>query len=454
MAKKILIIDDDNFMCEVLKKHLQNNDYQVETAFSAKSAFDLLKSMSFDMVLCDFRLPDSSGLEVMQKLEALNWNIPVVIMTAYADVRMAVRLMKMGAADYITKPIQHEELIGIIKNILQTNRSAEVKNTTSVGKVDFVVGENERMQSIIDLAKRVAPTNMSVIIEGETGTGKEYIARYIHENSLRKDKPFVAIDCGAIPKELANSELFGHVKGSFTGAISDKDGVFQKADGGTLFLDEIGNLSYEIQLKFLRAIQERMVARIGDDRAKKVDIRVIAATNENLQGEVRENSFREDLYHRLNEFKIALPPLRERGRDILIFVNHFIRIANNDLKKNIQGITPEVENIILNYPWHGNLRELKNVIKRSVLMANGSMIEKYCLPYEIIYPEEEAMESFVTVAESANNSLLKNAAFEIERQLIVKTIQEAGYNKSKAAKILNIDRKTLYNKIKLYGINL
>jgi len=450
----ILVIDDDNFICEILSRYLRNNNYQAETAVSVKGAFELFKNHEFDMVLCDFRLPDGSGLEILQKMRSMHLNMPVIIMTAYADVRMAVKLIKMGAADYITKPIQQEELLVLIKNILSKSvDQAPVKNKTSFLDGDFIAGESEQIKHLISLALKVAPTNMSVIIEGETGTGKEYIARFIHENSPRKNKPFVAIDCGAIPKELANSELFGHVKGSFTGAIYDKEGVFQMADGGTLFLDEIGNLTYEIQLKLLRSIQERVVAKVGDSKSQSIDIRVLAASNEDLQHGVKENKFREDLYHRLNEFKLNLPPLRKRPVDILLFVEHFIKMSNSELNKQIKGLSPEVEKIFLNYPWHGNLRELKNIVKRSVLMSDGEWIEKNSLPHEVIYPEFE-LEDSPKPEEAKPFSLLKNASSDIERQLIVKTIQEVGFNKSKAAKVLNIDRKTLYNKMKLYNIEL
>ena len=450
----ILIIDDDNFICEILSRHLQNNNYQTQTAISQRSALESFKKGEFDLVLCDYRLPDGSGLEVLQKMRAMQQNMPVIIMTAYADVRMAVHLIKMGAADYITKPIQQEELLVLIKNLLSKKAEEPVSNKkSSFMNGEFVAGNSTQINSIIALAQRVAPTNMSVIIEGETGTGKEYIARYIHENSPRKNKPFMAIDCGAIPKELANSELFGHVKGSFTGALYDKEGVFQKADGGTLFLDEIGNLTYEIQLKLLRTIQERVVAKVGDSKTHKIDIRVIAASNDDLQNGVKENRFREDLYHRLNEFKLNLPPLRSRGDDILLFTGHFIQMANKELNKDVLGLSPDVEKIFLSYPWYGNLRELKNIVKRSVLMSEGSLIEKYCLPNEIVFPETDFTFDSSNI-NAQTNSILKNASSETEKQLIVKTIQEVGYNKSKAAKVLNIDRKTLYNKIKLYNIDL
>ena len=455
--EKILIIDDDTFICEILKKHLQNNKYDAEIAFNGRNALKLFKEYKFDLVLCDFRLPDTSGLELMQQLKAINQSVPVIIMTAYADVRMAVKLMKLGASDYITKPIQQEELLALIKKLLAKPKKPETKqrNKGIYSNGDFIIGDSAKIKYAINLARKVAPTDMSVIVSGETGIGKEYIARFIHEHSLRKDKPFLAIDCGAIPKELANSELFGHIKGSFTGAISDKVGVFQKAHGGTLFLDEIGNLSYDVQLKLLRAIQERVVSRLGDDKQKSIDIRIIAATNDDLNQEVKENNFREDLYHRLNEFKITLPPLRERPEDIKVFLSYFIESANQELNRNITGVTPEAESIILKYPWYGNLRELKNVIKRAVLMAEGESIDTECFPSEILYPEISETQTVTVAAPEVNtNSKLKHASSEIEKRLIIETIQEAGYNKSKAAKILNIDRKTLYNKIKLYDIKL
>ena len=287
--KKILLIDDDTFICEILKKYLEKNNYSVNVAFSGQSANELLKKQNFDLVLCDFRLPDTSGLELLKKIKIQKPNTPVVIITAYADVKVAVQLMKLGATDYITKPIQQDELIILVNKLFEEKAPSTVTEIPTHLNSDFIVGESSQIKQVIAQAKRVAPTNMSVIIEGETGTGKEYIARFIHQNSERKNKPFVAIDCGAIPKELANSELFGHVKGSFTGAINDKEGVFQRAHGGTLFLDEIGNLSYDIQLKLLRVVQERVVSKVGDKISQNIDIRIITATNENLHAELQEN---------------------------------------------------------------------------------------------------------------------------------------------------------------------
>jgi two-component system response regulator HydG len=309
---KILIIDDDTFICDILKKQLKGSKYEVETAFSGKSGMDAVRNGKFDLVLCDYRLPDTDGLELLQKIKAVSPSTVVIIITAYADVRQAVKLMKMGADDYVTKPMQHEEILSLIKSKLKKDQPSENKSSQIYSNGEFVMGESQAMRSVVNLSRRVAPTNMSVLIQGETGTGKEYVARFIHQHSKRYDQPFVAVDCGAIPRDLANSELFGHIKGSFTGAVRDKEGVFQQANGGTLFLDEIGNLSYDIQVRLLRVLQERQVSRVGENKARRVDVRIITASNDDLLEEVNQNNFREDLYHRVNEFKINLPPLRSR----------------------------------------------------------------------------------------------------------------------------------------------
>ncbi|MGQ8335998.1 sigma-54-dependent transcriptional regulator [Sunxiuqinia sp. A32] len=446
---KILIIDDDTFICEILKKQLISKGYEVETAFSGKTGMLAIRNTTFDLVLCDYRLPDTNGLELLQKIKAISTDTIVVIITAYADVRQAVKLMKMGAEDYITKPLQQEEIFSLIKNKLKTRDEFEQVNDQFYSNGEFVIGESSAMRSVVNLARRVAPTNMAVLIQGETGTGKEYVARFIHQHSKRHDKPFVAVDCGAIPKDLANSELFGHVKGSFTGAIQDKEGVFQQANGGTLFLDEIGNLSYEIQVRLLRVLQEKQVSRLGENKFKKVDVRVITASNDDLIEEVELDKFREDLYHRVNEFKISLPPIRERQEDIMLFANYFIRMANSELGQRVQKLNEETKEIFKQYQWHGNLRELKNVVKRAVLMSVGNEITRECLPVEII---QQASSLVGSNDFDIGNSKLKDASSEFEKQLIVRTIREAGFNKSKAARLLKIDRKTLYNKIKQYGI--
>lgn len=306
----------------------------------------------------------------------------------------------------------------------------------------------------MNLCQVVAPTGMSVLIEGETGSGKEFVARAIHQYSKRKDKPFIAVDCGAIPKDLASSELFGHIKGAFTSAINNKEGYFELANGGTLFLDEIGNLSYDTQVKLLRAIQERVITRVGDGKSINIDVRIIAATNEDLINNVEDKGFREDLYHRLNEFKIILPPLRERKDDILSFVNHFIHLSNNELDKNVKGYDKSIEPILLSYPWHGNLRELKNVIKRGILLTQSDMLTIDCLPEEIKSYNAHSAVNGHSQDEPFDAFGLKRASMEAEKEVILNALAQANFNKTKAAKILNIDRKTLYNKIKQYHIDL
>ncbi len=444
--RKILVIDDDTYICNLLENLLNNHGYKATIAYKGSSGLDLFKKEEFDLVLLDFRLPDTDGLKMLSEIKKINVKIPVIIITGYSDVRIAVKLMKAGASDYITKPIYHEEILQLIEKIL--NQKAEpVKKSES--KEQFITGDSRKMREIMKMTELVAPTKMTVLIEGETGSGKEYIARAIHRKSPRSNKAFIAVDCGAIPKDLANSELFGHVKGSFTGAINDKAGVFEQANGGTLFMDEIGNLTLDIQTKLLRALQERVISRVGDDRNIPVDVRIIVATNEDLKDSVKENDFREDLYHRVNEFKINLPPLRERREDILIFANFFMNQANEDLDKNVQTFNEEVTEMLQDYPWYGNLRELKNLIKRSVLLAKGSEITTRCFPEE--FHQEVAN---AKPLKKQDKSGLKSASIEAEKDIILKALEEANYNKSKAAKLLNIDRKTLYNKINQFKINL
>ena len=308
----------------------------------------------------------------------------------------------------------------------------------------IVLGESDVAVAVQQHISLVAPTDMSVIIEGESGTGKEQAARMIHDMSKRAGKPFVAIDCGAIAKDLASSELFGHMKGSFTGALLNKKGQFELADGGTLFLDEVGNLSYEVQVKLLRALQEREIQPVGSDKIVKVDVRVITATNDDLLSSVKKGDFREDLYHRINEFKIKLPALRQRGDDMILFVQHFINQSNRELGKNIDGLSSEVKLLFDKYEWPGNLRELKNVIKRAVLLSRGTLITKEAIPAEMVYEIENA--------HVINATDLKTIQSETEKELIIKTLEQTRYNKSKAAKLLNIDRDTLYYKMTKYQI--
>ncbi len=446
---KILIIDDDVFICNILEKYLKDNKYEVKSAYSAASAKNILKEEEFDVVLCDYRLPDSDGIKMLETIRRLDPGAKVVVITAYADVNIAVKLIKSGASDYVVKPIQQEEILHLVNDLISKPEAPQTKKVKDNG--DFFFGNSPEITKVLELARTVAPTDLSVIINGETGSGKEFLARYIHMNSRRNKQPFVALDCGAIPKTLANSELFGHIKGSFTGAVADKIGVFQEADGGTLFLDEIGNLEYEVQVKLLRTLQERKVTRVGDPKTTEVDVRIIAASNEDLKEQVAENNFREDLYHRLNEFMIALPPLRERQKDIIAYAEYFMEEANAQLDRNISNIDEGAREILLQYSWEGNLRELRNVIKRAVLMTPSNMITKESFPEEIrSFHLQQSLDTGIIDASSD----LRETSLEAEKELIIETLRSVDNNKSKAARILKIDRKTLYNKMKRLNISL
>jgi two-component system response regulator HydG len=456
----ILVIDDDKDICLTLSKFLIKNGYQVEIAGSGEEGLQILRNHNIDLILCDYRLPDYTGLEVLQKIKILSPKSAVIIITGYSDVRTAVETFRYGASDYVTKPLFPDELLVTIRETLQKNEAKKTQQTgvsdsqskkSYDGKLtasDFIIGKSIQSQSVQKYIELIAPSDMSVIIHGETGTGKEFVAQSIHRFSNRNKSPFVAIDCGALPKELAGSELFGHIKGSFTGAIADKPGSFEVAHGGTIFLDEIGNLSYENQIKLLRVIQERKIKRIGATKDTSIDVRIIAATNEDLNKAVKEGKFREDLFHRLNEFKIQLSPLRERKDDIMVFANHFLNKANASLQKNVQSFSAEVAEYLKNYYWYGNLRELTNVVKRSVLLATGDEILEDSLPAEILQVTMD--DAKVGVDES--RGVLKSVAGSAERQAIIEALERVAYNKSKAADLLNIDRKTLYNKLKLYNI--
>lgn len=460
----ILVIDDDRDICLVLSKFLSKNNFLVNTAFTGAEGLHQLRSHEYDLVLCDYKLPDVTGIELLQRIRILNTTVAIIIITGYSDVKTAVETFRYGANDYITKPLYPDELLVTINETIAKNQSkllTSVENTESGGLIrkvraynvsstaDFIVGTSLESQEVQKHIELIAPSDMSVIISGETGTGKEFVAQSVHKFSKRNTKPFIAIDCGALPKELAGSELFGHIKGSFTGAIADKQGSFEVADGGTIFLDEIGNLSYENQIKLLRVIQERKIKRIGATKDIAIDVRIITATNENLASVVKEGRLREDLYHRLNEFKIELTPLRERKDDILFFADYFLKKANHSLNKNVKAISPEAQRYLMNYYWHGNLRELNNVIRRSVLLATGEMVEPENLPTEI---SECKSSNPVSEMVHENVGLLKSIAWTAERQAIVDALEKVNYNKSKAAVLLNIDRKTLYNKLKLYNI--
>lgn len=462
---KLLIIDDDKDICLVLSKFLTKNNYSVDVAHKGEDGLQLLRSTQYSAILCDYRLPDHTGVEMLRKIKLLQPSVAVIIITGYSDVRIAVETFRYGASDYVTKPLYPDELLVTIKETIAKNEKRnqieassvstdeKVKGTKkpSVVANNYIIGKSIQSQTVQKYIELIAPAEMSVIIHGETGTGKEFVAQSIHQFSKRSDKPFIAIDCGALPKELAGSELFGHVKGAFTGAVNDKPGSFEIADGGTIFLDEIGNLSYENQVKLLRVIQERRIKRIGATKDIAIDVRIIAATNEDLTKSVKEGRFREDLYHRLNEFKIQLSPLRERKDDIIVFANYFLDKSNQSLQKNVKSFSQAVLDQLTSYYWHGNLRELNNVVKRSVLLTTGDVVETESLPQEIVQANTSTVTAGALVED--NVGLLKSIAGSAERQVIIEVLEKVNYNKSKAAELLKIDRKTLYNKLKLYSIN-
>lgn len=451
----ILLVEDDTTFSAILEGYLKKNGYQVESYFSVKTALKALEKGKYDLLLMDYRLGDGDCLEIMDNLQENGISIPAIVMTGHDDVRTAVRAMKKGVYDYITKPVNPEELLMIVRESLKENQSRVSTQLRSKAKSaenqtpEYVQGKSKVAQKLQEYIQLVAPTDMSVLIRGESGTGKEYVARAIHQNSKRANKPFVSIDCGTLSKELAASELFGHIKGSFTGALNDKKGLFEEASGGTLFMDEIGNLSYDVQVKLLRALQERVIQQIGANKVIKVDVRVIAATNDELIGIADSGTFREDLYHRINEFEIQVPALRERGSDLSIFTDFFIREANQELDKNVQGLNDEVQEVFSHYDWPGNIREVKNIIKRMVLLTNGSLAEVSSLPDYMLYSVKNKEENS---AEDGRGDDLKSQSEAHERKLIIEVLQKVKYNKSKAAQMLNIDRKTLYNKLEKYNI--
>ena len=459
MMKRILILEDDVTFGTMLKTWFSKNSWETTWVSKVELAKLEFQDNSFDLILSDLRLPDGDGIIFLTWLRENNIMTPLIIMTSYSDVQTAVLAMKLGASDYLQKPINPTILQQKIESAMsQPTKTAEKepevkpkskhKNTNKVVKGSSSV--MRRLYSHIDL---VAPTKMSVLILGESGTGKEYIARMIHENSNRKSEPFVAVDCGSLSMELAPSELFGHKKGSFTSAVSDKTGVFVEANGGTVFLDEVGNLSYEVQKQLLRALQEQKVRPVGSATDIKVDVRIIAATNEDLEKAIEEGRFRQDLYHRINEFSVNVPPLRERIEDLEEFCYHFVSQANEELGKDVDTISPDAIDKLKQQNWGGNLRELRNVIRCSVLFAQDNVLRKENLPE---FPKDIKNQNIVNVVQqevaSFDNFSLNNKANEKEQ--ILAALKQARGNKTIAAKLLQIDRKTLYNKMHLYGIEL
>ena len=441
MANSILIVEDDLTFATMLKTWLTRKGFQIYTSSGVANACKELEKNDIDLILSDLRLPDGDGTELLEWRKKNNIDTPVIIMTSYADIQSAVHAMKNGACDYVSKPVRPDELLQKIEeaiNILPLPSKAKGQLEKTVATNDFMEGTSELARQVYNYVSLVAPTSMAVLINGASGTGKEHIARRIHLQSKRCDKPFVAIDCGSIPKELAASEFFGHIKGSFTGAVNDKVGAFVEANGGTLLLDEVGNLGYDVQVQLLRALQERRIRPVGSMKEVEVDVRVVCATNENLLEAIDKGSFREDLYHRINEFTIRMPSLRERKDDILLFANFFLDRANRELGRELTGFDSESTNLLQSYSWPGNLRQLKNVITRATLLAQGN----YITVADLDLPD----------VGRANVVFQPLYDKDDEKKRILDTLKHTGNNKSKTAALLGIDRKTLYNKLKLYGV--
>lgn len=472
MSKKILIIDDDMDLCTLLGRFLTKNGYEVEMAYSGNKGIAKFTEGKFDLVICDYRLGDMEGINVLTALRKESPSAKVLMITGYSDIKTAVEVIKMGAYDYIVKPLIPDEVLSVVNKAIQSaapfaaapvdmavSGSKPKAPKANVAEGDFMIGKASATKSLYDQINIVAGTNYSIILYGESGTGKEVIAKTIHDRSNRNGKPFVAMDCGTLSKELAGSELFGHVKGAFTGALQDKEGHFELADGGTLFLDEVGNLSLDVQATLLRVIQERKFKRVGGNKEMNVDVRIIVASNENLQDAYRKGKFREDLYHRFNEFSINLPPLRQRQDDILAFAEFFLEKTSSELGKEVAGFEESVLQTFLQYSWPGNLREFRNVVRRAVLLTPpGEKISAASLPWEITNanslaaaagPEKPAATtSPISIPAPKKELDLKDAASRAEYETIMAVLQQVNFNKKKAAEMLNIDRKTLYNKIK------
>ena len=448
--KRLLIIEDDATFSLMLRTWLEKKGFDVAVVSTLLQSKKILSKGVFDLVLCDLRLPDGEGVEVLEWMHQQGCALPLIMMTHYADIQSAVQSMKLGACDYVSKPVNPDMLLQKINEALAAAVAAGPQSKSVTGESsmqpqdsespEYLEGESEAARQLYNYVRLVAPTNMSVLINGASGTGKEYVARRIHELSNRSAAPFIAVDCGVIMKDLAASEFFGHKKGSFTGAIEDKIGAFVAANGGTIFLDEIGNLSYDVQVQLLRVLQERKVRPIGSNSEIAVDVRLVAATNEDLRAAIKEGRFREALYHRINEFSIKMPLLCEREDDIIYFADFFLDKANKELGRDIIGFSPEAVQLIRQYTWPGNLRQMANVVKRAVLLAQGRYIA----------PRELDIEVNTAVAAPISVTPLRDS--DDERQRIIEALRVTGNNKSKAAELLQIDRKTLYNKMKLYGL--
>jgi two-component system response regulator HydG len=457
----ILVVDDDVELAMLLEGLLTKQGYEVEKCSAVHRARSWLKHNKPTLALCDYRLPDGSGIDILHEVQEIDEDIPVVLMTGYSDVKLAVSALKQGARDFLTKPLQPDELVQKIERLIGVGAKSAGKKKKPVSKQSkteepkkrrYIDGESRVAQRLKEQVRLVARSPLSVLIQGETGTGKEFVARRIHDQSKRAKGPFVAIDCGALPPNMASGELFGYEKGAFTGAVKQHKGCFEQAHGGTLFLDEIGNLSYDNQVRLLRVLQEHTVRRLGATSDIKVDVRILAATNEDLNEAVREGEFREDIYHRLNEFPIRTLPLRERIEDLKVYAQHFLKDANRQLGRKVSGFSDAAFEMMQNYQWPGNLRELRNVVTRSVLSCEGDVLEPDDLPWLLSHPEDEHHGKGMTGSQKYLRPLKETVA-EAEKKAIINVLEYTKNNRTRAAALLDIDRRTLYNKLKEHRID-
>lgn len=459
MKPRILVVDDEESIREFLEIMFRKEGYEVTTAEDGQKALDLVKKKSFDLIISDLQMPNMTGIELLRQVKEQYPDMLFMMITAFGTTETAVEAMKLGAYDYITKPFKIDEVRINVANALRS-LSLEVENRSLKKEMNKeysfqnLVGNSDPMHRIYEMIKRVSQTPTNVLVTGESGTGKEMVAKALHYNGPLKDKPFVTVNCGAIPETLMESEMFGHKKGSFTGAVVDKVGLFEVADGGSLFLDEVGELPLTIQVKLLRAIQERVIRRVGGTEDAKIEVRIIAATNRDLEDMVKDGSFRQDLYYRLNVINIKMPALRERTDDIPILANHFLQKYNSRLDKHIGAISVEAMDMLKKYDYPGNVRELENIIERTVALEGGATILPESLPPFVNTPSGRKMASSHEIQVTDEGLDLDRIMGQIEKELLVKAIHAAGGVKKKAAKLLNITFRSMRYRVEKYNLGV
>jgi two-component system response regulator AtoC len=455
--KKILVVDDEENLRHMLQVMLRKHGYLVDTAAEGSEAFARASEQSYDFILCDIRMPVLDGAGFLEKATAAGLDATIIMMSAYGTMETAITCMKQGAYDYISKPFKNDEILLVLRKAEERER---LKTENRLLKEEMhrecsfasMISRNQRMLEIFSLIRKICDFKTTVLILGESGTGKELIARALHYNTRRRNAPFVAVNCGAIPENLLESELFGHVKGAFTDASSEKAGLFEQADGGTLLLDEIGEMPLTLQVKLLRVLQEGEIRRVGGSAAKKVDVRVISATSKNLEQEIAQGRFREDLYFRLNVLSIALPPLRERIEDMPLLVEHFLEKYGTELGKEGGRCSAGAMQALMNYSWPGNIRELENCIQRGLLLCEGNTLEAQCLP-DRVWTKPLGGERGAVVSCLPDGTLsIKRVSVQLEQEMIRKALEKTSGNRTHAARLLEISHRSLLYKIKEYGI--